>query len=313
MTIVRRWGLTWTVIVAVVLLGGSLVADPNLRADVFGNSAVLFAIAWTPMLVGGLVAWLLVRTWGRREDLDRRIRSAMGGHPLNRELAWQFFLVGCFVLSLLLLSQVFHFYGAEVGTSPDLAVSASLVSRLLFLFAIPLVLMDRSGIVVDGRGTAMPDIALKVREPWRWLGLIPVAVAVGMIGYPIIPHIGLPPPSLVLYGMLLAFTVIAVCEEIFFRGMVQTRLEILLGRWGGIGATSLLFAMTYALIQPFDAVSQLPGDDLSHNVGMAMLTYVPGGLLYGYLWVCFRNTWLNVLMRMAMFVLLMPPDLQVGL
>lgn len=313
MTIVRRWGLTWTIVVAVVLIGGPLVADPVLRADVFRDSAVLFAISWTPMLVGGLLTRVLVGIWGHRDDLDQRIRSAMGGHPLNQELAWQFFLIGCCVLSLILLSQVFYFYGAQTGTSPDLAVSASLVSRLLFLFAIPLVLMDRSGIVVDGRGTAMPEIALKVREPWRWLGLIPVTLAVGMIGYLLVPHIGLPAPSFILYGMLIAFAVIATCEEIFFRGMVQTRLELLMGRWGGIGAASLLFAMTYALIQPFDAVAQLPGDDLLHNVGTATLTYLPAGLFYGYLWACFRNTWLNVLMRMAMFVLLLPPDLQIGL
>ncbi|WP_017603970.1 CPBP family intramembrane glutamic endopeptidase [Nocardiopsis alkaliphila] len=301
------------VVGVVVLIGGPLIADPVLRADVFEDSAVLFGLSWAPMLAGGLLAWLLVRTWGRRDDLDRRVRLAMGGHPLDQETAWQFFLVGCFVLSIMLLSQVFSFYGAEVGTSPDLAVSASLVSRLLFLLAIPLVLMDRSGIVLDGRGTAMPKVALKVGEPWRWLGLIPVAVVVGMMGYLLLPHIGLPAPSMTLYGMLVAFAVIAVCEEIFFRAMVQTRLEILMGRWGGIGAASLLFAMTYALIQPFDAVAQLPGDDLVHNTGLAMLTYFPAGLFYGYLWACFRNTWLNLLMRMAMFVLLLPPDLQIGL
>ena len=313
MTTVRRWGLAWAVVVTVVLVGGPFLINPTLRADVFGGALVLFLISWTPMLLGGIVAWGLVKTLGRREELDRRIRVAMEGHPLNQELAWQFVFILGFALSLMLLSYVFSVYGQETGITPDMAMAESLVSRLLFLFALPLVLMDRSGLVVNGKGTVMPNIALKVTAPWRWLGLIPAALAMGTIGYLVLPHIGPPDPSLTLYAMLLAFGVIAVCEEIFFRGMMQTRLEVLLGRWGGIWVTSVVFALTYAVIQPYDAVAQLPGDGLVHDIGMSLLTYAPAGLFYGYLWACFRNTWINVLMRMAMFVVILPPDLEIGI
>jgi membrane protease YdiL (CAAX protease family) len=310
---VRRWGLAWGAAFAAVLIAATLFARPVLRGDVFGDSLALFLISWIPMLVGGVMAWGLVRAFGRRGELDQRIRNAMGGHPLNRELGWLLLLLGGFVTSMVLLSWIFTFYGQETGVSPDLAMSVALVSRLLFLFALPLLIMDRSGLTVDGKGTAMPSIALKVSEAWRWLGVVPVIVSVGLIGYLILPHIGLPEPSLALYAILVAFTVIAVCEEIFFRGMMQSRLELALGRWGGIVATSLVFALTYALIQPYDAVSQLPGIDLVHDTGMALLTYGAASLLYGYLWTCFRNTWINVLMRVAVFVLILPPDLQVGI
>jgi uncharacterized protein len=312
-TMVRRWGLAWGVALAAALLGGTLLAHPELRGDVFGESSVLLLISWLPMLIGGVMAWGLVQAFGRRDELDRRIVVAMEGHPIHRELSWMAVLLGGFAASMIVLSWIFAVYGEETGVSPDLAMSVSLVSRLLFLFALPLLIMDRSGITVDGKGTAMPSIALKVVEPWRWLGLIPVIASVGMIGYLILPYIGFPPPSLTLYAMLVAFTVIAACEEIFFRGMMQTRLELILGRWGGIVLTSLVFALTYALIQPYDAVSQLPGLDLVHDTGMAVLTYGIASLLYGYLWACFRNTWINVLMRVAVFVLILPPDLQVGI
>lgn len=314
MTIVRRWGLAWTLGVAAVLIIGPLILSPVLRSEVFGDSAVLLLISWIPMLVACVVAWGLSRGLGRRDELDRRVVGAMDGHPLNRELLWQGLMLIGFILSMMLISGVLRVYGEETGTTPDLAMSASLVSRLLFLFAIPLLILDRSGITVEGKGTAMPAIALGVSEPWRWLGLAPVALAVGMMGYLILPHIGLPPPSLTLYAMLIAFTMIAVCEEIFFRCMMQTRLEILLGRWGGIMITSAVFALTYALIQPYDAVAQLPPEhDLTHDIGMAMLTYGAASVLYGYLWACFRNTWINVLMRLAVFVLILPPDLQIGI
>ena len=310
---VRRWGLTGTIAVAVVLTIGPLLAHPVLRDDVFDDKSVLFLIAWAPMLFAGLMSWALVWSLGRRDRLDQRVRGAMEGHPLNRELAWQLLLIVCFVLSMVLLSGVLDLYGEETGTATDLSMSVSLVSRLLFLFALPLLIMDRSGLTVDGKGTFMPAVALKVREPWRWLGLIPVVGATVVIGYLIVPYIGLPEPSLTLYAMLLAFAVIAVCEEIFFRGMMQTRLEILLGRWGGIIATSVVFASTYALIQPYDAVSQLTGTDLVHDTGLSMLTYATASMLYGYLWACYRNTWINVLLRMAIFVLILPPELDVGI
>jgi uncharacterized protein len=189
------------------------------------------------------------------------------------------------------------------------------VAWLLFLFRLPLLVLDRAGGVLDGRGTGMPAIALKVEEPWRWLGLIPVAIVLGLIGYVYtrVPDSGLPEPSFPLVGFVLAFAVISVCEEIFFRGMVQTRLEIIMGPWGGIVATSVLFALMYAIVRPYDAVSQLPGSGTVHDLGLALLTYGTSSLLYGYLWLCFRNTWLNVLLRIGIFFILTPPALETGM
>ncbi|MDE3724423.1 CPBP family intramembrane metalloprotease [Nocardiopsis sp. N85] len=308
---VRRWGLTGWTGAALLVVAVALLIDPALRNDIAVEGAFLLLVSWAPMLIGGILAWALVKAFGDRDALDRRTAAAMESHPINRELVWlALFAVG-FVVCMVVLSTILNMYGTQTGT--DLAMSASLVSRLLFLFTLPLLVMDRSGVVIDGKGTAMPAIALKVDTPWRWLGMIPVAVVLGLIGFTLVPYVGLPVLSFPLIGFVLAFAVISVCEEIFFRGMLQTRLEMLMGRWGGIVATSVLFALVYAIVQPYDAVAQLPGNGLVYDMGLSLLTYATAGLLYGYLWTCFRNTWLNVILRIGVFLVLMPPDLQTGI
>lgn len=308
---VRRWGLTGWSALAALLVVVPMLTHPALRSDVLGDSAVLLLVSWSPMLIGGILAWALVRGFGARDDLDRRVAAAMGGHPLGRELVWLAVCLGGFVLTMVVLSTIFGLYETTIGA--DLAMSASLVSRLLFLFTLPLLVMDRSGVTIDGRGTAMPSVALKVTEPWRWLGLVPVAVALSLIAFLLLPRTGFPELSFPLFGFVFAFVVIAVCEEIFFRGMMQTRLELMMGRWGGILATSVVFALTYAIVQPYDAVSQLTGVNLVYDTGLALLTYGTASMLYGYLWACFRNTWVNVFMRIGVFLVIMPPDLQTGI
>lgn len=311
MTMVRRWGLTWWAATAILLIAVPALSRPVLFTDVLDDYAVFVLVSWSPMLLGVVIAWAVVKGFGAREQLDRRITAAMEGHPTKRELGClALFLVGL-VLFMALLSLILRMYEAQVGA--DLAMSISLVSRLLFLLTLPLLVMDRSGITLEGKGTAMPQIAVKATELWRWSGLFSVLIPLGLISWLIIPYAGLPEPSPLLVFLVIEFTVIAACEEIFFRGMLQTRLEMRIGRWGGIVATSVVFAMTYAVIQPYDAMSQLPSADLVYNMGLAMLTYAPASMLYGYLWACFRNIWLNVIMRIGMFLMLMPPDVQTGI
>lgn len=311
MTTVRKRGfLAWTAL-AVVLVALTVGLQPEVRTYVFGYGLPFYLGSWTSMLVGGVLIWAIVRTLGDRRRLDAQVVRAFLGHPLRLELAWCLFLLAAFLLSMVVLSWLFGIFETEVGA--DQAMSASLVCRLLFLFTLPVLVLDRSGLTTDGRGTQMPNIVLRVREPWRWGGLLPVALTLGLMGLVFLPRIGYPHMSFALVGFLAAFTVISLCEEAFFRAMLQTRLEIYMGRWGGIVASAVIFALTYALVQTFDAVSQLPGDGLAKDTGLAMLTYGAAGLFYGYLWACFRNFWLNVLIRVGTFLILMFPDPSFGL
>lgn len=311
MTTVRRWGLpAWTAFaIALVVLSVGLHAE--LRAHVFGDGLPFYIGSWGALLIGGVLIWALARALGDRRALDAQVVRAFVGHPLRSETVFLLALLAAFLLSMVVLTLVFDVFETEIGA--DLAMSVSLVCRVLFLFTLPVLILDRSGVTIDGRGAQMPSITLRVREPWRWSGLLPVVVSLGLMTVLFVPYTGYPPPSIALIGFLAAFTVISLCEEIFFRAMLQTRLEYFMGRWGGIVATSVVFALTYALVQTFDAVSQLPGDDLVHDIGLAMLTYSAAGLFYGYLWACFRNLWLNVFIRVGVFMVLVPPDLTFGI
>ncbi|WP_017616165.1 CPBP family intramembrane glutamic endopeptidase [Nocardiopsis salina] len=311
MTTVRRWGLpAWTAL-AIALVALTVGLHVELRAHVFGDGLPFYLGSWGAMLVGGVLIWALARALGDRRELDARVVRAFVGHPLRIEVVCLLALLAGFLLSMIALTWLFNVFETEVGA--DLAMSVSLVCRVLFLFTLPVLILDRSGVTIDGRGAQMPSIALKVREPWRWNGLMPVLVSLALMAVLFLPHTGYPGASMALLGFLCAFAVISLCEEVFFRAMLQTRLEYYMGRWGGIVATSVVFAVTYALVQSFDAVSQLPGDDLVHDTGLAMLTYAAAGLFYGYLWACFRNLWLNVLMRIGVFMVLIPPDLTFGI
>lgn len=311
MTTVRRWGfLTWSAL-AVVLVALTVGLQPEVRTHVFGVGLPFYLGSWASMLVGGVLIWAMVRTLGDRRRLDARVVRAFVGHPLRLELGWCLFLLAAFLLSIVVLSWLFGIFETEVGA--DLKMSASLVCRLLFLFTLPVLVLDRSGVTTDGRGTQMPNIVLRPRELWRWGGLLPAALTLILMGAVFLPYTGYPRMSFALVGFLVAFTVISICEEAFFRAMLQTRLEVYMGRWGGIVAASVIFALTYALIQTFDAVSQLPGAGLVKDTGLAMLTYGAAGLFYGYLWACFRNIWLNVLVRVGTFLFLMSPVPSFGL
>ncbi|OLT27886.1 abortive infection protein [Nocardiopsis sp. CNR-923] len=302
----RSWGLVaWGALAALIVT--VMVARPDLLAESLTEDLPFYTSLWGPMLVAGLTAWALVRWFGQRDALDARVAAALEGHPLRRELGYLLIFLCGFVLSMMVLSWVSALYTAE--TDMDLRMSVSLVCRLLFLFTLPMLVMDRSGVTVDGTGTAMPSLALGVREPWRWLGLVPVGVAVGLVGNRLAPVYGLPPVSLAVVGFLLAFVLVCVCEEIFYRGMLQTRLEFLLGRWAGIVVAATVFALTYAIVQPYDAVARIRGYDFVHDLWLSLLSYAAGGLLFGYLWTCFRNIWVIVLLRLSLFVLVMPPGL----
>lgn len=131
MAMLRKWGLACWLGLAVLLVALPMAVHPVLRADVFGESAIFFLVSWSSILIGGLVAWGLVRAFGDRDALDLRFRQALIGHPIIREVAGSVLFLGGFALCMFVLSLIFDMYGAEIGA--DLAMSVALVSRLLFL------------------------------------------------------------------------------------------------------------------------------------------------------------------------------------
>ncbi|MEJ3746206.1 CPBP family intramembrane glutamic endopeptidase [Actinomycetes bacterium KLBMP 9797] len=82
-------------------------------------------------------------------------------------------------------------------------------------------------------------------------------------------------------AMLLTFLTASVTEELFYRVMLQSRLEARLGRWPAIMASALLFALMH--------VNRL--HDGPPGVMLAVIVLFNGGfgLFVGYLWARYRS------------------------
>ncbi|SHI60202.1 CAAX protease self-immunity [Nocardiopsis flavescens] len=290
-----------------LLAGGLLVWA--LRPESVGVDylASVVLVSWSLPVFGVVATRVLTGRFGDRRALDARVRTALAAHPLQRQLLSLGVFLCCCVALMAVMERVLSDLSLEMGTA--LTAPADLAARLLFLLALPVLVMDRSGVVLDGRGTRMPPIALKVTEGWRWSGLVPALVTMALLAA-LVPAPSSPwasPP--VVFGVLFSYLLITVSEEVFFRGMVQTRLELMLGRWPGIIGASGLFALFYGAVQPTISLAALPSDEALYRAGLALLTYAPLGLLCGYLWSCFRNTWVNVITRMGLMTIAFPPTL----
>jgi membrane protease YdiL (CAAX protease family) len=122
----------------------------------------------------------------------------------------------------------------------------------------------------------------------RWLAPLPALVAWGylyfygplagdrdMSGYERYDRVYL------IGAMLLTFLSASVAEEIFYRVMLQTRLEALLGRWPALVASSLLFALMH--------VNRLHDGPVAVMLAVIVVFNGGFGLFVGYLWARYRN------------------------
>ncbi len=132
------------------------------------------------------------------------------------------------------------------------------------------------------------------RQWWRWLAPIPALLIFGYLSLvgpfsgPLPSAEDYPDPVALVIGATVTVFTANICEEVFYRVMLQTRLEVLFGRWPGIVLGALLFAWLH-----------LP----THGQGSAVLTGLPltigaivafqgtYALFAGYLWARYRNAW----------------------
>ncbi|MBB6173650.1 membrane protease YdiL (CAAX protease family) [Nocardiopsis mwathae] len=294
-----RWALAAVLFCGAVVLAIALTLQDTPPGDLTWFGAPAPEAVWLPGLTGVALAWVLTDR-GYLRALDDRTWGALRGHPIGVELTWLLFFLACFVGGSALLAYVFGQLGPDVPYTP--------VVRIVFLFVLPILFVDRAGYTLSGYGTAMPSHVLRVSEGRRWLGLVPVLACFAVAALAVYPT-SPPTPKLVLFAAAIGFFAVAVPEEIFFRSMVQTRLERLLGRWGGLLLTALIFALTYALLGAHIESDPLPGDGFLTGVVDALLIYGALGVLYGYVWTCYRNLWLNILLHGGVTLLIAAPSL----
>jgi membrane protease YdiL (CAAX protease family) len=164
-------------------------------------------------------------------------------------------------------------------------------SKPVFFLLIPGLILGfgfRERLLVPAEGESL----WRPKGTWRWAYPIPVLLVFGYL-YLLSPVAGplpkwadYPDPVLLAIGASLTFISANVIEELFFRVILQSRLELAYGRWPAIVVSSLVFALMH-----------LP----SHEQGglgttLAVIVVFQGtfGLFTGYLWSRYRNIYVLI-------------------
>jgi membrane protease YdiL (CAAX protease family) len=164
-----------------------------------------------------------------------------------------------------------------------------------------LLLLGGAWLVVRRSPFSAPARAHRDRLPrrWYWLGPVPAVAAWAYLlycspwgeGERDLSGYRSWDPVLLAGAMLLTFLTASVLEEVFYRMLLQTRLEALLGRWAGITVTALLFAAMHV---------HRVGDGPLWEITTVVIAFNGGfGLFVGYLWSRYRNIWALIVVHGA--------------
>ncbi|WP_052745540.1 type II CAAX endopeptidase family protein [Allosalinactinospora lopnorensis] len=252
---------------------------------------------WMPVALGMLlIRW--IPPWVPEREMAERLHATMKGRAPGPETV---VLVAClagFLVSKLLLDPVFG------AMDPGLAPLSYHTSKFLFLLFVPLMLIGASGVMRNSQDFTLPKLAVRVFEPWRWAGLVPV---VGYLVFVLIPWAEHPPEMGsvpehydVLAALAIGYIATALLEVVFFQGFLQTRLEVLFGRWPAIVLVALVYALTSLVGATFPS-------GVLNAVASAIAVQGAAALLYGYLWSRYRNIWLNFLLQFGVVTLIVLP------
>lgn len=175
-----------------------------------------------------------------------------------------------------------------------------LAGKLLLLFLPVAYLVIRYG----GNG-----VQLGVRGIAHWSGwIVPLGFTVvylliraaGVYGLSIGAGVLLP-FQLILVLWALAFFAAGWTEEYLYRVLLQTRLEIMIGRWNGWAVATLLFGIFHLPSRYiFEWLHQTGTGSLIEFVlalsAIVLQQTIVGGI-FGYAWMRFRNAWALVLLH----------------
>ncbi|MCM0639563.1 CPBP family intramembrane glutamic endopeptidase [Cellulomonas wangsupingiae] len=253
-------------VVAAAALATVLAAAPDgLRASADpGAPTVPYLVVLGPTVLALALTWTLPR---RAPVLAPRVADR------RRVLLAVMLLLAC--------AAAFPLVVAATGV----AASADYhLVKIVLLVAVP------GGVVLATRGlrTGWP------RAAWRWwapLVVVGVWTAVARAA-PWVqePDYGEVPVDLLVTAAVATAVTAGVGEELFFRVWLQTRLEALLGRWGGITVATLAFALMHV-------GSRQHGGALVEVSGAIVVQGLGFGLVAACLWSRYRNAWLVVLLH----------------
>ena len=156
------------------------------------------------------------------------------------------------------------------------------LAKIVILIGLPALLVWRSRHKI---------VIIRPREPWQWWP--PIVIVAGWAwlsqASPWLPAQTFDWPDLttIIIGATLTALTAGVGEELFYRYWLQTRLEGLVGRWGGIAVETLAYSLMHI---GFDR----QGNGLLVEIAAVIVVQGSFGFMLGYLWSRYRNLWLII-------------------
>ncbi|TDC86627.1 CPBP family intramembrane metalloprotease [Nonomuraea deserti] len=196
-----------------------------------------------------------------------------------------------------LLKETWTLAGAALLLALMMPIAQGLLyqlAKILFLLVVPLAAF-RLIRGKDAKASAIP-------APVTWLAPLPAVAAwfllsqVGPLAVPLTQE--LPDPIMLIAGSLITLLTASILEEVFYRAWLQTRLEVLYGRWPAIIAQALLFALMHS--------SRLHPDALLTSLATIVAFQGVFGLMLGYLWARYRNIWVIFFIHTMTNLILVP-------
>ncbi|MFC7328421.1 CPBP family intramembrane glutamic endopeptidase [Marinactinospora rubrisoli] len=264
--------------------GHTSVASPSRQAS--GPLTQLWPAVAVALLLIRLIPW---RTPAETEA--ERLRRELGIRHLPMEVAA---LLGCLVGFHVGDVALGHFLGMVNPSFPALSYDTA---KVLFLLIVPMILIGPEGILryTSAGVPRTARLGVRISESWRWAGVVAVAAYLYMAVYvpwtsPLPTPYALPSGYPLWARVLLTFADSVVLGEIFYRAVLQTRLELLLGRWPGILLSGLIYGVSSGI-----GAHAYPAWWVTVAMGIAVQGVA--ALLLGYLWSRYRNLWMNILLH----------------
>lgn len=257
-----------------------LTGNTGIRYSADHADTVPMWTRWVPALAGVLLVRLI--------PPSLNIPNPLAGLDRGKLLAQARTLVALAVAFSVLL------YVAVAATG--VAEPWHILLKLVLLLAAPVILLRLLRPTQDlSRDT--PGVSSGPDRRWRWVGpVLPVAAWFGLSYLsPLAVPYGRAPTAdaaTLIATVIVVFLVNAVLEEYFYRVWLQTRLELFLGRWPAVLASSILWASWHAAIQ---GQGRLDLDLASVVVNLGVV-----GLFLGYLWARYRTVWALLIVHGAM-------------
>ena len=234
------------------------------------GSAALLAVPYLVFAIGTPVfRWQAAVTMTAFSVL---LAGFLGLPKLSSKMTWR----DGIALGIITAAYFLHwFHGAWPGAAATLFPKLFLADVALYCFLVARRLDGMGYSLIPSRATTW----IGIRE---WLFYFPFALVIGTLTGFIHFHQALPPAENAVGTVLVTFLLIALPEEMFFRGILQNLLETRLGRMGALIFASVVFGLSHF------------NHGAAFNWRYVLLASI-AGFFYGRAWRAHRQIFASVL------------------